>query len=170
MKLYIKQKVFTIGESFTVRNEFNEDVYWVKGSFMRIPKKFTITDQSGKKVATIERQMLKIMAHYKITIEGQPSVVIKRNFTMFKQKFQIEGTNWKLKGDYMSHNYSIVDGKAPVMSLRKHWFTWGDSYELNILDEKHQLLALCVAIVVDNEIEKDRSSSHNSSTSSTSAQ
>ena len=48
------------------------------------------------------------------------------------------------------------------MKLRKHWFTWGDSYELDIPDDHDALLALCIAVSVDYEIFKDQSNANNS--------
>ena len=41
-KLYIKQKVFSIGEKFTVVDEDQRLHYSVKGSFMKIPKTFCL--------------------------------------------------------------------------------------------------------------------------------
>ena len=41
-ELYIKQKVFSIGEKFTVTDEYQNDVYYVEGSFFQIPKTFSI--------------------------------------------------------------------------------------------------------------------------------
>ena len=34
MKLYIKQKVFSIGERFTVKDEFGNDRYFVEGEWL----------------------------------------------------------------------------------------------------------------------------------------
>ena len=36
-ELYIKQKVFSLGEKFTVKDDQENDVYFVEGSFMKIP-------------------------------------------------------------------------------------------------------------------------------------
>ena len=44
-KLYIKQKVFSIGEKFTVMDEQQKPRYFVEGSFMKIPKSFAIYDE-----------------------------------------------------------------------------------------------------------------------------
>ena len=35
------------------------------------------------------------------------------------------------------------------MRLSKKWFSWGDSYELDIADQRNELLCLCVALAVD---------------------
>lgn len=156
MKLYIKQKVFTLGEEFEVHNEFNETIYYVQGSFFRIPKEFRIYDANHKELVHIESELFRIMGRYTIKTLNE-TITLKRNFTFFKQNFDLLGTDWSLSGDFFSHDYRVVSGSRPIMTLTKHWFTWGDSYELDIEDPKDATLCLAIVIAVDAEILKDRS-------------
>lgn len=55
-QLYIKQKVFGLNEKFTVKNQEEKDVYYVEGSFMRIPKTFSVKDAKGEEVALITKK------------------------------------------------------------------------------------------------------------------
>lgn len=160
MKLYIKQSVFTLGEQFTVKNEFEEDVYYVEGSFLKIPKGFTIYNRYHEEVAKIERQLFRLMGHYDIQ-SNKEEIVLKRNFTFFRHSYELLHTQWSLQGDFLSHNYDVVDHGRPIMRLRKHWFTWGDSYELDIPHDEDAVLALCIAICVDYEILKDQQNTAN---------
>lgn len=63
MKLYIKQDVLTLGERFAVKDEFGNDAFYVEGSFLRIPKQFKVYDQNQVEVATIDRQMFRLLSH-----------------------------------------------------------------------------------------------------------
>lgn len=148
MKLYIKQKVFSLGERFYVKDEAENDVYYVEGSFFRIPKKFEIFTLDDKLVVTIERQMFRLQTHYNITTYDE-TVTIKRNFTFLRKRFQVLEKNWSVQGDFLAHNYDITSGLETIMHIQKHWFTWGDSYELNINKSENALLALAIVIVVD---------------------
>ena len=161
MKLYIKQKVLTFGERFTVKNEFGEDVYYVEGSFFRIPKEFNIYDANQEHVGHIERQLFRFFSHYNIN-DQKETIVLKRNFSFFRQNYTLEDTPWVLQGDFFAHQYEVVQDHTPIMSLSKHWFTWGDSYELNIPDAKDAVLALSIAICVDYEILRDQQSNSSS--------
>lgn len=158
MKLYIKQSVFTFKDKFTVQNEFGQDVFYVDGSFLRLPKQFKVYDNNYDVVATVDRQMFRLFAHYDINTQYK-NIRLKRQFSFFRQSYILEGINWSLQGNFTSHNYEVVQGGNPIMELRKHWFRWGDSYELNIPDDHDTLLALCIAICVDYEIYKDQSKS-----------
>lgn len=162
MKLYIKQAVLVLGGRFTVKDESGTDIFFVEGSFLRVPKQFKIYDKNYNNVAVIDRQMFRLFGHYDINANGK-NITLKRHFAFFKQSYTIEGINWALEGNFTNHHYEVVQGKNLIMRLRKHWFTWGDSYELNILDKHDALLALSIAICVDNEIAKD-ASSNNAST------
>ncbi|CAM3674857.1 LURP-one-related/scramblase family protein [Erysipelothrix urinaevulpis] len=159
MKFYIKQKVFTLGEKFTVKNEFGEDVYFVEGSFFTFPKNFKITNVFGETVCEIERQMFRLFGHYNIMTSSK-TITLKREFSFFRANYSILGIDWHLQGDFFDHNYQVLSGSSPVLSLSKHWFTWGDSYELDIPDHEDEVLALAIAICIDEEIERDQSS-HN---------
>ncbi|NLC65789.1 MAG: hypothetical protein GX752_02455 [Clostridium sp.] len=159
MKLYIKQSVFTLKDKFTVKNEEGQDVFYVDGSFFRIPKQFKVYDKNQNEVASIDRQMFRLFGSYDIVTENS-QITLRRQFSLFRQSYILEGINWYLQGNFTGHHYEVIEGESLVMKLRKHWFTWGDSYELSIPDDQDALLALCIAICIDYEILKDQNSSN----------
>ena len=70
-RLYIKQRMFAFGgEQFDVTDEDERPVYHVEGSFMRIPKSFTITDGNGFEVARIEKKTLSWLPHFSVIVDG----------------------------------------------------------------------------------------------------
>ncbi len=160
MKVYIKQDVLTLGERFTVWDENNEARYYVQGSFLKIPKQFTIYDVMGQELAVIDRKLFRFFARYDIHTQDH-FVHLQRNFSFFRQSFSIEGINWRVEGDFLNHHYRIYERNEPIMTLRKHWFTIGDSYELTIRSEQEAVLALALSIAIDYEILKDQNSNTN---------
>jgi len=38
------------------------------------------------------------------------------------------------------------------MTVSKEWFTWGDSYVLNIADEIDEILCLAIVLAIDCEM------------------
>lgn len=156
MKLYIKQSVFTLQEKFTVKDELGNDVFFVEGSFMSIPKKYNIYDVDGHLVCEIEKQMFRMFSHFNVWTKAV-SLTLKRNFSFMYTSISIEGQPWKLEGDFFGHNYEVMYGASPIMSINKHWFTWGDSYELNVQDDEDALLCLAIVIVVDRIMAENQS-------------
>ena len=54
MKLYIKEKVFSWGDKFTVKDAYGEDKYIVEGELFTFGKKLHVYDRSGREVAFIK--------------------------------------------------------------------------------------------------------------------
>ena len=47
----------------------------------------------------------------------------------------------------------------PIITINKEWFTWGDSYVLDIADGTDPISALSVVLAIDCVIEMQRRSS-----------
>ena len=156
MKLYIKQRVFTYKDKFNVLNASDNIEYTAKGKIIALSKRFNIEDNKGKRVATIKKKIFSIFPSYKIKIIGDQSYHLKRKFTFFKQKYKVKPLGWELKGDFMAHNYEMKSKEGTIMSIRKQWFKFGDSYELDIPNENNALLSTCIVIAVDAELASDK--------------
>lgn len=70
-QLYIKQKVFSLSGKFTVKNQQEKDVYYVEGSFMQLPKKYSIQDITRKEVALITKKMFSWLPKFFVEVNGQ---------------------------------------------------------------------------------------------------
>lgn len=57
-QLYIKQKVFSLSGKFTVKDQQEKDIYYVEGSFMQVPKTFSIMNTARDEVALITKKVL----------------------------------------------------------------------------------------------------------------
>lgn len=148
MKIYIKQKVFSFLDSFTVKNEQNEDIYKVGGRFA-LGKQLDIFDSNGQSVAFIRQRLMNFLPRFDVSIGGDYICSVQREFTFFNQSYRIEGLDWHLDGDIFAHHYQMVSKNGTVMQMRRAIISWGDSYELDIPNEADVLLCLAVAIAVD---------------------
>ncbi len=149
MKLYIKQKVFSWNEKFTVKDENGNDKYFVEGEFLSLGRKLHVSDASGKEVAYIAQKLLTLLPKFEVYINGEKVAEIVKEFTFLRAKYTIEGLGWEVDGDYWSHDYEITKGSVPIVSIQKEWMTWGDSYELDIVDSQDEKIALAVVLAID---------------------
>jgi len=148
MKLYIKQKVFSWRDRFAVKDESGADRYFAQGEIFTWGRKLHVYDAQGNEAAFIRQKVMAWMPRYFIEMNGV-TYTMKKEFTFMRPKFTIDGVNWQMSGDFWAHEYEVSDGSAAVMSMSKQWFTWGDSYQLDIPDPRNELLCLCVALTVD---------------------
>ena len=150
MKLYIKQKVFSWGEKFSVKNEHEEDVYFVKGEVFSFGKKLHITDTNENELAFIKQKVMSFLPkYYIIQNEKQVAEVVKK-FTVLTQKYIVNGLDLEISGDFLAHNYSVMNKNGDeVMTVTKKWLTWGDTYEIDTHDAIDPVIAVSLLIVID---------------------
>ncbi len=49
----------------------------------------------------------------------------------------------------MAHDYEITKNGDLIVSINKEWMTWGDSYELSIVNPEDEIVALAVVLTID---------------------
>ena len=150
MKLYIKQSVFSWRDRFTIRDEGGNDRYAAEGEFFTWGKKLYIYEASGAEVAFIRQKVLSFHPRFFVEIGGREICEIVKEYTFFRQSYRIVGLPWHLNGDFWAHEYSLDNSSGQrIMRMSKEWFTWGDSYVLDIAEAQNELPCLCVALAVD---------------------
>ena len=167
MKLYMKQKVFSWTDKFTIKNEAGEDRFYVEGEFLTLSKKLHVFDENHQEVAFVRQKLLSLLPRYIVEIDGREVCQIVKRFTLLKPKYSLEGIGWEVQGDFWAHEYGVYDGEMPIMHLSKHWFSWGDSYELDIADPKNEVLCLSIVLAIDAVISSTNVAVNSTSSSST---
>ena len=153
MKLYIKEKIFTWGDKFTVKDENGNDKYIVEGEVFTWGKKLHVYNMAGLEVAFIKQELLCFLPTYNVFCGGRQVATIKKEFSFLFPRYSIEGLGWEIEGRFMAHEYEITKAGRPIVSIGKEWMTWGDSYELNIADPADELIALAVVLTIDCVVE-----------------
>ena len=149
MKLYIKEKVFSWNERFSVKDENGWDKYFVEGEFLSLGKKLHLLNVHGEEVAFIQQKLFTLMPRFTVSVAGRQIAEIRKEFTLFFQRYVIDGLGWEVEGSVLEHRYEIRRHGRPIVLISKEWFTWGDSYVLDILDPADELLALAVVLTID---------------------
>lgn len=150
MKLYIKQKVFSWAGKFNIADEHGNTRYYAEGQLFSWGKKLHIYNNCGRELAFIRQKLMSWLPRYYVEIDGVTVASVVKELTFFRQSYRVEGLPWQMKGDLWEHNYVMYDHSSnEIMRMRKAWFTWGDSYELEIFNPDNELLCLCVALAVD---------------------
>ena len=160
MKFYMKQKVFSWRDRFTIKDEHGRDVYFVEGELLSWGKKLSVTDTNGHEVLFIKQNIWNWLPNYSLLMGGEEVAVVKKELTFFKPRYTIDGPDWEVEGHIFEHDYSIYEGNHAVASISKEWLTWGDSYELDV-DEENALLALGVILIIDCVMAEAANSSAN---------
>ena len=148
-KLYIKQKLFSLSGKFTVTDELQQEKYTVEGSFLKIPKSFTIYNTGREEVATITKQVLTWLPKFTLNVNGDDVAVIKKEFTFFKPKYTIEAASLEISGDWWDMSFEIYHQGQVVGRVNKAWMKLADTYEVEIIDDYLEPIVISLVIAID---------------------
>lgn len=88
-QLYIKQKVYSLSGKFSVKDAEENEVYFVEGSFMQMPKTFSIMDVARQEVAMITKKTFSFLPTFYVEVHGQETVMIKKECSFLEQGIQL---------------------------------------------------------------------------------
>lgn len=149
MRLCIKQKVFSWTDKFTVKDDQGQDKYYVEGEFLSWGKKLHVYDMNGSEVAFIKQKVWSFLPRYFVFINDMQIAEIVKAFSFLRPRYSIEGLGWEIEGSFWAHDYRITQNGLPIVTINKEWFTWGDSYTLDIADPKDEIIAMAVVLTID---------------------
>ena len=155
MKLYIKQKVFSWGDRFFVKDQMGRDKYMVRGEVFSWGKKLHVCHMDGSEAAFIKQKLLTWLPRYEVYQGERLAAEVKKEFTLFFPRYTIAGLGWEIEGSFGAHDYRITRGGQTIVTIRKEWMSWGDSYELDIADPASEILALAVVLIIDCVMDSD---------------
>jgi len=148
-KLYIKQKVMSLSGKFSVTDEAGEEAYFVEGSFMQIPKRFSVMDVARQEVAMITKKTFSFLPTFFVDVHGQETMTIKKQFSFLKARYTIDAAGIEVQGNWWDMDFEVYQNKNLIGAVSKKWFTWGDSYELKIADEEMEPLLVALVVAID---------------------
>lgn len=147
--LYIKQKVFSLNEKFTVKDQNGNDVYYVSGSLFKIPKSFTIMNSNKEEVATITKKFFSLLPTFYVDVRNHEVVTIKKDFTFFKARYTVDAKGIEVYGNLLDMNFQVLQNGIVVGKVSKDWFSWGDSYKIEIQKEELETIIVALVIAID---------------------
>jgi len=156
----MKQKLFSWGDDFAIKNEAGEDVFFVDGKAFSIGNKLSFQDLQRKELAFIRQKLLSWGPTYEISRGGEVAAVVKKHlFTLFRCKFTVDvpgPDDLEAQGSFLDMEYKFErDGKT-VAEVSKRWFSWADTYGVEIRDGEDDVLILASTVVIDMVCHADR--------------
>lgn len=150
MKLLIKQRFFSLTDTFDVFDEMENPKYFIKAEFFSFCHNISIYDKATeRRLGGIKEKIFNFMPKFDLEIGGRFIGTIRKEFTFFKPKYHIDIDNWNVEGDFMSWDYDVKKGNDLEMSISKEIFNFTDTYVINILKPENELLGLLIVLTID---------------------
>jgi len=166
MRYVMRERILSWGDDFRIRNEAGEDVYYVDGKVFSFGDKLSFKDMSGEELALIDQRLLSFGARYEIIRGGQTVAVVKKHlFTPFRARFtvDVEGPDdIEARGNFLDHEYTFTRGDRELARVSKKWFSFADTYGIDINAREDDVLLLACAVVIDLVSHPDPQSNNDS--------
>ena len=153
MRYLMKQKLFSWGADFVIRDAEGRDVLIVDGAAFTLGHQLSFRDLAGNELAFIRQKLLTWGPTYEIYRNGALAAVVKKElFTFFSCRFTVDvpgPDDLVATGDFMEHEYVFNRGGQPVATASKQWFTFGDTYGVDVADNEDVVLILASTVAID---------------------
>ncbi|MBC7878381.1 MAG: LURP-one-related family protein [Anaerolineales bacterium] len=150
----IRQNLISIGDDFWIENAEGKKVFKVDGKVLRIRKTLVFEDAQGKKLAQIQERLLTIRDTMVIDdADGKEIASIKKALiSPLRDRWMVKvknGEDLDVQGSILDHEYSIKQGRNKVAEVSKKWFSFTDTYGVEIGSGQNDILILAVAVAID---------------------
>jgi uncharacterized protein YxjI len=154
MRYVMKQKILSITDRFTIKQENGEDVFQIKGKLISIGKKLKLQDMQGNEIARIKQKLISLTPTYQIYRGDKLLAQInKRIFTVLRDKFNIQmkdgAADIEVTGNILDHEYIFKRNREKIAEVSKKWISLRDSYAIEIAEGEDEVLLLACAVVID---------------------
>jgi len=153
MRYLMKQKLFSLGDDFRIKNEAGEDVFFVDGRAFSFGDKLSFRDLQGSELAFIRQKILSWSHTYEITRGDRLLATVKKElFTFFHCRFTVDvpgPDDLEAEGNFMDLEYTFQRRGRVIAGVSKRWFAWSDTYGVDIADGEDDVLILAGTVVID---------------------
>ncbi len=157
MRFIVRQKIFSFGDNFTIKDEHGNEHFLVRGKVFTFGDKLRVYNMAGRELYYIEQKLLRFLPEYTIYQSGQPVARVKKEFTFFKPKFNITSTlgNFTIEGNLLAMDFSIRKNGRHVAQVSKRWFAFADTYGIDIAEGEDYGFLVTLVIVIDQVLHDD---------------
>ncbi len=164
MRYVMKQKLFSMGDDFAIRNEAGADVFFVDGKAFSFGDKLSFQDMQGNELAFIKQKLFNFAATYEIHRGGTLAAVVKKPlFALLHHRFTVDvpgPDDLEATGSFTDHEYAFRRGDRTVAQVSKRWFSWTDTYGVDVLAGEDDVLILASTVVIDMACHPDDGKRH----------
>lgn len=149
MQLLIKQRVFSWTDSYDIYDGNGEPKYFVKAELLSIGHRLHVYDHNRNEIGVIKQRILTLLPAFDIEIGGIVRGSIQKKFTLFRPQYEVDFNGWRVEGDFLGWNYDVYEGCSSIIHISKELLHWGDTYVINYVNPKDELMGLLLVIAID---------------------
>lgn len=149
----MSQQWLSWGDDYVVRDEAGRNAFFIDGKAWSWGSKLSFQDMQGNELAFISQKVFSWGPTYEIYRGGQLAAVVKKSlFTLFRAEFTVDvpgPDDLVAEGDFWDHEYSFKRGDQTVASVSKAYFSWTDTYGIDIAEGVDDVMIVAAAVIID---------------------
>jgi len=154
MRYLIREKLFSFGDDFWIQDATGRDVYRVDGrAFTHLREKLVFEDAAGRELGFLREKFVSLRKAYEIHRNGRHVATVRKDlFNLFRCRFTVDvpgPDDYEAQGSFLDHEYTFSRLGRTVATVSKKWFTFRDTYAVDIVDGEDDVLILASAVVID---------------------
>lgn len=153
MRYLMKQKLFCWGDDFIIKDDNGNDRFYVDGKAFALGNQLSFQDMQGNELAFIRQKLLSWGPTYEIHRDGKLHAVVKKHlFTFFRCAFTIDvpgPDDIEAQGNFLDKEYTFYRFDGPIAAVSKTWFSFTDTYGVDISPSQDDILLLASTVVID---------------------
>jgi uncharacterized protein YxjI len=154
----IREKFWSWGNDFAITDQNEVPIYFVDGAAFSWGAKLSFQDTSRRELAFIAQKLMTLMPRYEIHVGGRLFAEVVKEWSWFQQKFTLDvpGPNdYSITGSFWQHEFEFVRSGRPVATVSKEYWSWIDSYGVDVAEGEDAVPILCACIVIDQVLHDD---------------
>lgn len=154
MKYIVKQKLFSFGDDFAIKDEHGNEAFSVDGkAFTILREKLAFLDAKKHEVAFIREKLIALTPSFEILRNGEVAAVVKKDLiNLFRVGFTVDvpgPDDLEATGSLLDHEYTFRRGSRVVAEVSKKWFSFTDTYGVDVAAGEDAVLVLASTVVID---------------------
>lgn len=153
MRYQMKQAWLALGDHYSIKDEAGRDIFFVDGRAFSWGDKLSMRHVGGGEVAFIQQKLMSWGPTYEIYRGGELFAVVKKElFTFFKARFSVDvpgPDDYEAEGDFWNREYAFMRGGQQVARISKAFFSWTDTYGIDVAEGEDDVTILAACVVID---------------------
>ena len=158
MKLYLTQKVFKFLDHYDVYDENQNAIFTVNQKFKFLGFHADVTARGEYQSFEIDKEIITFLPKYVLTFENREKIYLNFRLSFIHRKIDVKTTfeNLSVRGKFWDMDFEVLKEGEVIADISKKWLTWGDTYEVDIYDDKYTSEILGIVIAIDNQKDMER--------------
>ena len=153
MKVYIKNRVFSLGQGSSVVDENKNALFDVKGRAISITRKKFLYDANGQLLYSIRNKWINFFVHkaYIYDASGSKIATVKDKWFNVNQEYFVMGykDEIKIQGKFFGLTSQILRNGNVIGTVRRQITFIADAFELEA-DERDIPFIIALVVALDN--------------------